>query len=122
MFRPGYCFRDQRDHAVIDVVGDVLDARALALQHHDAFRLEELGIHERRVLLGDEHLVIHEAHHVLDVAEIERHVEVVAREFLGGNRDLALPGVPVNELALAGISQLAVAGVEPGGDDDLFHC
>jgi hypothetical protein len=29
--------------------------------------------------------------------------------------------VAVDELALAGIAKLAVAGVELGGDDDPFH-
>ena len=66
--------------------------------------------------------MIHEPHHVLDVAELERHVEIVARKLLRRHHHLALPGVAVDELALARVAKLAMAGVKLGRDDDLFHC
>jgi len=65
--------------------------------------------------------VIHEAHHVLDLAELDRHVDGVARKLLGRQRHLSVPGVPVDELALAGIAQLAMTSVELRGDDDFLH-
>jgi len=65
--------------------------------------------------------VIELAQDVLEVAEVERHVDLVAREFLGRDDDRALPGVAVDEAALAWIADLAVPGVEAGVDGDLFH-
>ena len=112
-----------RDHySGDDLEAVVLGALARAGVDTDALRLEELRIHERLIAFDHQHLVVHEAHDVLDLAKLQRHVDVVAREFLGGDRHLAVPGVPVNEFALAGIPELPVAGVELGRDDDLFHC
>jgi hypothetical protein len=61
------------------------------------------------------------AHHVLDAAEIDRHVELVARKLVGRHHHPALPGVPVNEPALARVAQLAVTSVKLGRDDDFLH-
>ena len=69
----------------------------------------------------DQNLVIQVAHDLLDVAEVQRHVEIVARENLAGDGDVAAPRMAVNETALAGVAQLAVTGVELRVDDDLLH-
>ena len=102
-------------------MGDVLHAGAFSLHDDNPFRVEHFRIKERGVVLSHDDLVIEEANDLLDVAEIDGHVQFIAGKFLAGQCDLRTPGVAVYVLAMARIAGLAVGGVKMRSDDDLFH-
>jgi hypothetical protein len=61
------------------------------------------------------------AKHRFEIAEVDRHIEVVSREPFRCNRDRSMPRMAVYKPTLTRILQLPVCRVKIAMGDELFH-